>query len=210
MKNVRINLIKRTEVRYQGIVSPKFLVVTFGSGLLASLLFMIAIRGIQYKYRKKDIVSASERWSIVEPRYEALKGARVELVHQKKMLEGLRKRREHVSRWTDFLRTLQRTAPANIQLGRLQLSRQVKLDGAELCRLSIKGWSQGDDAESVVIGWRKELLGDPVYTSLFDTLDLGHLRLFGKLQDGGVVRRSFEFQGERQGAGPSKGNGGQK
>ena len=205
MKSVRINLIKRSEVRYQGIVSPKFLVITCGSALIAALLLMIVVRGVQYTYRKKDLSDAREVWLKMEPRYKRLNDARAELAHQNKILAELKAQRVGAARWAEFMLMLQKTVPANIQLGHLYMA-----GGPQSGRLSIKGWSQGDDAEAVVIGWRKMLLGNSVYTNQFDSLDLGHLRLAGTVNEGEGVRRSFEFKGERRISSGSGGPGGQK
>lgn len=206
MKNVRINLIKRTEVRYQGIVSPKFLVVTFGSALLAALVLLIVVRSVQYSYRKRHIEDARKTWADLEPRYKRLKEIRAELAHENAVLTELKARQARGARWSDFLLMLQRTAPENIQLGRLHLEHVSMADGSQSSGMSIRGWSQGDGAEAAVIGWRKLLLGNSVYTNQFDSLDLGHLRLAGAVSEGSGLRRSFEFVGERQ----VSGSGGQK
>lgn len=197
MKSVRINLMNRTEVRYQGTVSPKFLAIALGSTLVSVIVLLLVVQSVQYTYRKKHLANERNVWSTMEPRYRASKKARAELSYQKNVLAALEAYEVHAAKWGDFLLTLQETIPAEIQLGYLQLVNLQTVGAADPARFLIKGWSQGDDAEGVVIEWRKSLLADPVYTNQFDSLELSHLRLAGNLK-GDVVRRSFELKGTRE------------
>jgi hypothetical protein len=196
MKSVRVNLIKRSEVRYQGAVSPKFLTITLGSAVAAVLLLLMVVRTVQYAYRKRQLVDARVLWAQMEPRFKQLNQPRNEVGAQKKLVDELGDWREKAARWSEFMLILQRSVPPQIQLGRMQLSRDAASDGTEVNRFSVKGWSEGADAESVVIGWRRALMNDPGYTNLFVSLELGHLRLAGSTMMGDQSRRSFELVGE--------------
>lgn len=208
MKNVRVDLIKRAEIRYQGVVSPRFLIVTMGSALIAALLLLVAVRGIQYHYRKKQIEAAQQVWLTIGPRYQALKKAREKLAHQNEILIALEERRQKALCWGDFLLMFQKSAPENIQLNQFQIFQRRERDGSAQSIFSVKGWSQGKDAEASVISWRKRLLLDPECGHYFDSLELVYLRLAGGGNESEALRRNFEFEGTRQADRPVDSEGG--
>lgn len=195
MKSVRINLIARSELRYQGAVSPKFLVITLGSALIAALLLLLVVRSVQYVYRNRNLTAAREVWSGMAPRYQSLQETRAALARQQSLLRALKERQEGTVRWADFLLSLQLTVPEKMSLSQLQLSVMGSGQGQQI---SIRGQSQGDDAEAVVIAWRKMLLETPDYLTHFDSLELKYLRSSGRKNEGTELRRDFELSGERR------------
>jgi hypothetical protein len=206
MNNVRVNLIKRSEMRYQGVVNPKFLAIAAAFTLTAVLLLLTAVRGVQYSYRKKLLSDARQHWEQLEPRNKSAKAVSDELSRQAEMIKDLESRGEWATTWVDFLILLQKTAPESIQLNRLTLSRSAIGGAAAKSSIFITGISTGNAAEAGVISWRKTLMGDPVYNKYFDTLELGYLRLSGR----GSIGRDFELRGGREGDGLSDEKGGRK
>ena len=207
MKTVRINLIKRSEVRYQGIVNPKFLVIALSSAVVAAMLLVMVVRGVQFTYRKKIVRDALQHWGRIEPRYEAVKDVRKAMARQNKILDELRSRRDKAATWDDFLLMLRKTVPQNIQFNRLSVASSIATGDDAVSRFSVTGASQGESAQASVISWQKALKQGDVYGKYFDTLELGYLRLSGRGNDA-VSQRSFELKGGRQGEGPSDEKGG--
>jgi uncharacterized DUF497 family protein len=206
MNNVRVNLIKRAEMRYQGVVNPRFLAIAAAFTLTAVLLLVISVRGVQYSYRKRLLSDARLHWEQLEPRNASVRAVRDEMARQAEIVESLNARSEWATTWVDFLMVLEKTAPENVQLHRLTLSRSaVGGEGAQ-SRILISGISMGGSAEVSVISWRKALMNDPVYNKYFDSLELGYLRLSGR----GTNGRDFELRGGREGSGRSDEAGGRK
>lgn len=208
MKNVRINLIKRNEVRYQGVVNPKFLAFALSGAIAAALLLVVVVRSVQFTYRKSIVKGAQQHWARIEPRYESAKKVSLAIKRQTKILEELRSRRDNVTTWDEFLLMLQSTVPENIQFTRLSLYSSIVKGEDALSKFSVTGVSRGEAAEGSVFLWRELLLRSDIYLEHYDSLELGYLRQSGRGDD--VAQRSFEFEGGRVGDGSSGEKGGRK
>ncbi len=200
MNYPRVNLLKKSEKRYQGTVSRRFTLVS----MVVTPVLLIAILGgvklIQYGGVQSSLRSSQKIWDSLEPR----------LALAQEQQRGLKANREAIALingWKDsqvsmegLLLDIQNVIPENIQLMRVSIRSEVKTsvyrNGDELgldYRLALQGVSQGAQAENSVISLRKDLLTKEHLSAIFDSVRLVSMRKHqGK---DGENMRQFSFEG---------------
>jgi hypothetical protein len=183
MNYPRVNLLKKSEQRYQGAVSRRFMLI---SSVITPVLFIAILSGvklIQFAGVQSDLESSREIWAELKPRLA---------LHQEEQrcLNGNQKILELIGGWRStqvsqygLMSEIQSAVPANIQLNRLSIRsepstsvyREVEEFKLEY-KLSLQGVSQGNQAEDTVIGFRKALLDTELMRATFDSVKLTSMR----------------------------------
>jgi len=200
MNYPRVNLLKKSEERYQGAVSRRFMLVSI---VVTPILFIAILSGgklIQYGGVQADLGASREIWKTLEPRLAVARD-------QQRGLKANRQAIELINGWQGsqvsmegLLLDIQKTIPENVQLTRISIRGEVNAsvyrDVDELgldYSLALQGMSQGAQAEDAVIHLRKDLLTREHLSATFDSLKLISMRK-RKGRDGENMRE-FSFKG---------------
>jgi hypothetical protein len=183
MNHPRVNLLKKSERRYQGAVSRRFMLVSI---VVTPILFIAVLSGvklIQYGGIRAELAAGREIWRGLEGR----------LAVAQEQQRGLKTNREAIALldgWKasqvpmqGLLLDIQQVIPENVQLTRISVRGQsgtslyrTAEDLGLKYRLTVQGISQGSEAEDSVIQLRKDLLSGGNMASIFDSVNLISMR----------------------------------
>jgi hypothetical protein len=201
MNSPRVNLLKKSEQRYQGAVSRRFLTVSLVITPIMLIAVLSGIKLVQYTGVQSQLKSSREIWADLEPKLDLFKEENRGLVANRTILELFEGWKGSQASFVKLLDDIQGTVPENIQFTRLSVrsarapSVYAAPEDMELAyNLVIEGVSQGDQAESEVINLRKELLGCEQIGATFDTLKLAALRK--RSSNANLNLREFRLEGE--------------
>ena len=201
MNYPRVNLLKKNEQRYQGVVSHRFVLV---AAVVAPILLVATLSGIkmvQYNKVKSDLQSSRTAWETLEPQF---------LLHQEvvRSLSACRTSLELLQGWkgsqvslSSLLSETQKVVPPTIQLQHLSFRSEPKtlvyLSASDFVldyKLMLEGVSLGDHAEASVIDLRKDLMATDLLGSTFKSIKLAsmHKQTAGK---GDQSVRDFRIEG---------------
>lgn len=196
----RVNLLKKSEQRYQGAVSLRFMYVAI---VVTPILFIAIISGVklvQYSSVQADLKVSRAIWQEVEPQLKLFKEERHSLETNRQALELLGGWTNSQISFVRLLTDMQDTVPQNIQFTRLSIRSKdavsVHASAEELelrYKLLIEGLSQGRLAEDEVIQLRKDLLGSQAIAATFDAINLASMRKRVGAQ--GINMREFKLEG---------------
>ena len=119
--SLQVDLLKKTERRYQGIVSMKVMVLGSVGVLVGTTMLVLSLAGISKATQKANLNRARREWERLEPLAEVVRANGV-------AAETNRKTFDRIDTWTrggstpmyTLLREVQREIPENIQLSNLQ------------------------------------------------------------------------------------------
>lgn len=204
MKNpARVNLLKKTEQRYQGAVSRRFMLASVVITPIVVIAALSGIKLVQYTGVQAELRASREIWADLEPKLELFKDENKGLVANRKMLDLIDGWETSHGSFVKLLEDIQRTVPENIQFTRLsvrdtsQITTFANPTDMELdYTLEVEGISQGERAENQVIDLRRNLLACEQIGSTFSSIKLASLR---KSSGGnGVNGRSFRLVGSNE------------
>jgi uncharacterized membrane protein len=200
MNYSRVNLLKKSEQRYQGAVSHRFILV---AAVVAPLVFIIIFSGVkfvQYTSVKSALQEGKEVWSGLESQYK---------FHQKELqsLSACRTSLDLLTGWMAsqislslLLTEIQEQVPPTIQLQHLSIRSEPKNitytraeDFVLNYKLMLQGVSQGNRAEDAVMGLRKDLMATDTLGKTFRSVKLASMRK--RVGEGGQSARDFRIEG---------------
>jgi hypothetical protein len=200
MNYPRVNLLNKSEQRYQGAVSRRFLLVSLVVTPIVVIAMLSGVKLIQYTTVQSDLKSSREIWAELEPRLALY-------LDEQRGLNTNRQVFELIDGWkaakfspTAVLEEIQQRMPENIQLVRLSIKSKEQVAFAESSddvvltfRLLLQGLSHGDYAEEVVIALNKDLQAAPVLSSTFESITL--LSMPKRAGKNGENIREFNIEG---------------
>lgn len=198
----RVNLLKKSEQRYQGMVSRRFIVVSI---VLAPILLISLIGGVtlvRYGRIKSELRTKQETWKVREPQLAKFNEEQGILKTNSRILSFFEQWQKSQLPLVVLMDEIQSTVPDNIQFMRMSLRSEVSeavYDQPENMaiepKLFIDGISQGDHAEVDVIQFRKDLLDRKDVVSVFSLIDLaGPMRR--RQNSSGLIIREFSLEGK--------------
>ncbi|WP_372808049.1 PilN domain-containing protein [Pontiella sp.] len=197
MSMPRVNLLRKSEQRHQGLVSRRFSMIIAVVTPILLIAVLSGIKVMQYSAVQSELKTSQSIWAELEPKLELYKEENRGLVTNRKVLDLFGQWKASRGAVLRLLDEVQDAVPANIQLTRLSYRGEFQAaiyaapeDLAIRYAFSIDGISQSERAESDVIGLRKELLGQNQMSSMFTSLKLASLRKRG----GGVGAGVSEFR----------------
>lgn len=197
----RVNLLKKSEQRYQGIVSRRFIMTSIVAAPVLLILIIGATLLVQYGKVKSELKEKRDIWKDREPKLAQFNKEERDLNNNRRTLAFFETWQKSPAPLAQLLEAIQDTVPMNIQFIRLSLRSEVSTalyaqpeDMALDYKLSIEGIAQGDGAEVEVIQFRKDLLESADIVSAFKSIELsGPMR---KRQNAsGVSIREFRLVG---------------
>jgi hypothetical protein len=200
MNYPRVNLLKKSEQRYQGAVSRRFLLVSIIVTPILFITFLSAIKLIQYTAVKSHLNSSQEVWEGLEPRLELYKAEQRGLAGNKRGLELIAAWQGTKVPLSQLLNEIQDTVPGGVQLTRLAIRSEPKSSVYDKPKdfvldytLTVQGVAQGERAEDAVIGMVKDLLRPEGMKATFDSVELGSMRK--RAGKDGETMREFRLTG---------------
>ena len=203
MNYQRVNLLKKSEQRYQGMVSRRFVLVSIVATPILLIAVLSGIKLVQYTGVQSELKASREIWKSLEPKLALFNEEKKGLVDHRQILSLFEGWRTSQAPVIELLGGIQGSVPENIQFTRLSLRSVLTQavygtaeDMALDYKLVIEGLSQGDMAESDVIHLQRELLACEVVESAFESIKLTAIR---KRQDAnGTTMREFRLEGSTQ------------
>jgi hypothetical protein len=209
MNYPRVNLLRKSEQRYQGAVSRRFITI---SAVLTPVLLIAVLSGIklvQYTGVQADLKASQEIWSKLEPKLALFNEENRGLAANRQVLTLFEGWQGSQLPMVDLLNEIQDIVPENVQFSRLVLRGEVGpgiYETAEEMELGfslrIEGISLGDRAEKNVWRFHKDLLATEEIRKAFDSVDLSDMRA-RRSQDGGAVRE-FRIIGSNESTGDAQ------
>lgn len=200
MNYPRVNLLKKSEQRYQGAVSRRFVLVSIVVTPILLIAVLSGIKLLQYTGVQSELKGSREIWKTLEPRLALFNEERKGLKDNRQMLSLLEGWKESQAPLIDLLEGIQDSVPSNIQFTRFSLRSEMaksaygSVDDMDFSyKLVIEGLSLGEMAESDVIRFQRDLLAREVVESTFDSIKLTAMR---KRQDSSkLTMREFRLEG---------------
>lgn len=200
MNYPRVNLLRKSEQRYQGAVSRRFIMV---SAVITPILLIAVLSGIkmvQYSNVQKELKANRVIWKDLEPKLKLFTEEHQSLNANRTILALFEGWKESELPFVVMLDQIQSAVPANVQFTRLSLKGEVspgiyeKPEDMQLnYSLLIEGLSQGDRAEDDVWKFHRDLLGNDTVAHSFDTVDLADMRK--QRSSAGISVREFRIVG---------------
>jgi hypothetical protein len=197
MNALRVNLLKKSEQRYQGAVSRRFLAVSLVVAPVLIIAVLSGIKLVQYAGVQSELKSSRLLWDSLEPRLELFKDENRGLSANRTMLDLFEGWKNSQGSFVQLLDDIQSTVPDDIQFTRLSVRGlptatvyAATNDMAIAYELVIEGISTGERAENEVINLRRELLECEQIGSTFSSLKLAALRKSSR----GASQNSREFR----------------
>ena len=190
----RVNLLKKNEIRYQGVVSWNFILLCgIGTPVLLALL-SIGLCFIRSVSTKSELKSSHTLWENYEPRLAVHKKGNQCLVTNQKILDLFEDWERSTVSFVTLLDDVQAVVPDAVQFTRMSIRSdesgslyktegELRLDYSMI----IEGIAQGAQAENQVISFQKDLLTCKEVGAVFDSLKLASLR-----KKNGCARREHE------------------
>ena len=183
MNYPRVNLLKKSEQRYQGVVGRRFVWVSL---VVTPILFITLLSGIklvQYASAQSSLKSNREIWKNLEPRLERYKEERSSLAVNQQAMELIQSWKGTQVAVSGLLTEIQASVPANVQLTRLSIQHELgktvyakPTDFSHEYSFTVQGTAQGERAEDVVIALLKDLLKTEHMGDTFKSIKLGSMR----------------------------------
>jgi hypothetical protein len=203
MSYPRVNLLKKSEQRYQGAVSRRFITISI---VVTPILFVALLSGIklvQYTGVQSDLKASREIWINLEPKLALFNEENRSLAANRQILALFDGWRDSQLPIVELMDEVQDAVPANVQFTRFMLRSKVEpgtyLSPEEMqlrFALQIDGISQGERAEEEVWKFHKDLLATVGIAKEFEVVELSGMR---KRQNAdGRSEREFKIVGANE------------
>jgi hypothetical protein len=213
--SVRVNLLKPTEFRRQGVVSVPFLVQTGITTAIAIVLIVSGLLFLQYERGRRNLKAAQAIWQVREPLYNTIPSIKQDIAAQKKLRQELRGWQVSRLEWKPFLAELQKICPANVQYRRLNIRGDIDVkqrpapppvEGQEPAPaplgspmrwfvVTLDGKACGEMADDVVVQFVRAMGNDALFKSIFDAPPKLNSMQRDAEQSDGQADRTFTIEG---------------
>ena len=195
--NVRVNLIKDTELRHVGMVSRSFIIrVSSITAATVLVLFLIIFIG-RYKLVQQQLAGARDRWETMKPAYDRVRVLRQDLTDRRKIMGELTGWNNSRIDWVPPLAELQQTVPPTIQLTKLMLRGELSMKEPKVTTpppdpdkpppeipatpmrryfINIYGRASGTLADQVVIHFVRTFRQTPAFQKILEGVKLQRLQ----------------------------------
>ncbi len=214
--NLRVNLLRPEEQRYQGPVSLRFAITVGGITLGCILLILLLVGLHSYISVRRDLNASRTGWQKIESRFNDVTAKQKAEGENQQLLNELKKWNKQRVAWTPLLKELQDIAPASVQFTRLMVRSDWSFqkvpgpttsDGKEIPQpmtptrryfISLEGRAAGDLADQVVVDFERTWRQSAGYQPLFESVKLQRLvrDAVGSAERQAQADRLFLIEGE--------------
>jgi Tfp pilus assembly protein PilN len=193
---MRVNLLRKSEVRYQGAVSRRFLLTTVVTTILLIILLVSVILCMGWQARRAKKKRLSQRLEELTPIVSRVQANQSIAAHNAKILAALNEWKEKRVVWNAVLNDIQFQVPESVQLSSLQL---VAVKPAQATswknRMSLSGIARSSQPEDVVVRFRRSLLKAESLGACYSSVKLVSFNRTTDKEEGGE-RAVFSILGE--------------
>ncbi|MCF7847919.1 MAG: hypothetical protein K9M45_03635 [Kiritimatiellales bacterium] len=200
MKYTRVNLIRKAELRYQGAVGGRFLLVCFVVTPIILIAMLSGIKLMQYSEVQSSLKSNQQLWSELKPKLAQFHKEKRGYEANRKALVLIDAWKGSQISWDEMFGKIQERIPVTIQATRLSIRSEGGAgryaEAEELAldyRFELQGVSKGENAEGAVIALRKNLLESEQLSSVFDSMKLASMRK--QLSSDEAIIQQFKLEG---------------
>lgn len=204
MKYPRVNLLSKNEIRYQGAVSGRFILISAVASPIVIVLLVLGLKIIQHNKVQSELKKSRVTWATLQPQYESYKAESKDLGQSRGMVEMFNGWTKGQLLFSELLTEIQLAVPGNIQLSRLSVRSQstatsyLKPEEMQLAfSLVVEGQSLGASAEQHVFGMQRNLLGGKQVSLNFGSLEPAYIRKRESSTGGSL--REFRLEGSSAG-----------
>jgi hypothetical protein len=191
--NLRVNLLRPEEQRYQGPVSLRFAISVGGITVGCLLLILLLVGLHSYISVRRDLGASRTGWQKIEARFNAVTTKQKAETDNQLLLAELKKWNRQRVEWTPLLKELQNIAPPSVQFTRLMVRSDWNFqkvpgpttsDGKEIPQpllparryyVSLEGRAAGELADQVVVDFERTWRQSPGFQPLFESVKLQRL-----------------------------------
>ena len=185
--NLRIDLLKESERRYQGAVSRAFVAKMVGIVALIGVALIGVTSWIKYRMTMNSVAVAEEQWRQIETAFEQVRKMKDDMGANDNMYQQLKGWNVSRLEWHALLEDLQRMVPLNVQLTKLSVSSStttITPDTKEnpeadntprdvrTSRLRMDGKAIGDKSDKTVLDFAETLRESKGFGSVWDSINL--------------------------------------
>jgi len=219
--SIRVNLLKPSEARRQGMVSVKFMIHVSIATAVAILLIIGGMSFIRYEIGKRDLEAARNIWKIREPMYKKIVTMRDDLATEKKFQQELRGWQASRIDWKPLLIELRKICPPMVQLRRLSIRGELTIKQKPVAQavdgeppapsaapspglamrwytITIDGKATGDMAEDIVVQFVRKFGSDALFKPIFESPPKLNSLQRDTSQGGEQPNRIFTIEGTTQ------------
>lgn len=221
--SIRVNLLKVSEARRQGLVGMKFLMYVGTGTVVAILLIGGGLAFIRYENGKNDLAAARNIWEIREPMYNKVLKMKADLSTEKSFQQELRGWQASRIEWKPLLIELRKICPPTVQFGHLAIRGELFIkqrpaaapadaEGESVkpaaapspglamrwYTITIDGKAAGSMAEDVVVQFVRTFGSDPLFKPLFEAPPKLNSLQRDNSQGSDKPLRTFSIQGSTQ------------
>jgi len=171
-----VNLLKKSEQRYQGSVSKKMVISLVTLVPVLFLLLFLGIEWLQYNAASDSLAENKTRWTRLQPKLKIYEKEKARLDKNNQILKLINEWKKIVIPMSEVLSELQDSVPADIQLSELSITAQTKTTvfnekSKEInYTLLLKGIAVGDQGKDSIVSFRKKFLEPKQIGSIFSTV----------------------------------------
>lgn len=200
----RVNLLKKSEQRYQGTVSRRFILISVVVTPILLIAVFSAIKMVQYTGVQADLKAKRSIWENIEPQLALFNEKNQSLTVNRKVLDLFEGWEQSQLPMEEILNGIQQTVPGNIQLTRLSIRGAINGSVYETPQdmeldytMQVEGQAQGERAETDVWQFLTDLNDSATISSGFETIRLaGSMRQIQR--SNGETARTFRIQGSAE------------
>jgi len=148
----RINLLKTTEFRRQGLVSTSFII---RAGIMTVALFSLVFGVLalsQHRNARQMLFSAQELWRVREPIYRKILAMKQDLATKRKLDQELQGWKTSRIEWSNPLAVLQQIVPPALQFRRLTIWGNMDISIPKITKVkAAKGGAAKAEAATVMM-----------------------------------------------------------
>jgi len=172
--NLQLNLLKKNERRYQGIVSMKVMVLGAVAVFGGILLLFFVLAGIAKVTVLANLERTRREWTRQEPLAAVIR-------MQTSASSANRRTRASLDEWSErtgaplhkIMRELQSSVPTHVQLSRVYAeTTEEGSSGQPECVLQLSGWAVGEGGEMLAVEFKRNLNNSKELRSFCDEVRL--------------------------------------
>ena len=170
--SLQVNLLKKSERRFQGIVSMKVMVLGSASVLVGITILVFLLAGLSKVTLNSNLARARREWERLSPQVAVLRAAQTATAANNKTLSELESwPKDNHSFMYGILRAVQKNIPSQMELYHFSVSANRDNEDAPLiCTLRISGTAKG---ELTAVETKRQLNADAELHAFCGEIKLG-------------------------------------
>lgn len=169
---MRVNLLKKSEVRYQGAVSRRFIWTTSIGTVLGLALLAGVIMSMAWQSRRTTIRNLDNLMTRYEPQVKRIRELEKVLKHNKAIRDVIEAWQRNRIVWSRVTQDLQYQVPDSVQLRGLNIQVTDHDEGRQRVRMTLDALARHEQPEDVAVRFQRSLVEIGSLKSCFTSIRL--------------------------------------